>query len=178
MTRWDEIEGALGFWRGPLSNFRMLDPAPMIAAGWHGRATSPERWPMRTVEHGFQACKATSREDFEMILAQPGPMDAKRSGRHVTPLRPDWETVKYDIMLHLLRVKFRDVTLRAVLLATGERTLVEASPHDAEWGGWDRQARAWTGANLLGRALMDVRAEISGEILPAAQITPLPAVPS
>jgi predicted NAD-dependent protein-ADP-ribosyltransferase YbiA (DUF1768 family) len=52
--------------------------------------------------------------------------------------------------------------LRRMLLATGERELVEASPSDRIWGvGFaerdaQRNRHRW-GQNLLGRALMDVR---------------------
>jgi ribA/ribD-fused uncharacterized protein len=55
--------------------------------------------------------------------------------------------------------------LRALLLATGERELVEAAPGDRVWGiGFaEREAgarrEAW-GENLLGKALMDVRARL------------------
>ena len=55
-----------------------------------------------------------------------------------------------------------DGSLRAMLLATGARDLVEASPYDAIWGiGFaERDAEAmrehW-GDNLLGKALMEVR---------------------
>lgn len=55
--------------------------------------------------------------------------------------------------------------LRAMLLATGERELVEASPRDRVWGvgfGAERAARerARWGRNLLGVVLMDVRARL------------------
>ena len=56
-------------------------------------------------------------------------------------------------------------SLRAVLLATGERELVEASPFDRIWGVGFRPADApffrdeW-GLNLLGQALMAVRTEL------------------
>lgn len=59
-------------------------------------------------------------------------------------------------------------SLRAQLLATGDRELVEASPRDRIWGvGFaERNAGAnrhrW-GQNLLGKALMDVRGRLRGE---------------
>ncbi|PON27631.1 hypothetical protein TGAM01_v203398 [Trichoderma gamsii] len=54
-------------------------------------------------------------------------------------------------------------SLRVTLLGTGERELVEASPFDRIWGVGFKPAdaganrRRW-GLNLLGKALMDVRA--------------------
>ena len=67
--------------------------------------------------------------------------------------------------------KFRqNEALLDFLLSTTGKVLVEASPHDRIWGIGLRQddprarIRAeWQGANLLGFALMDVRAEL-GEL--------------
>ncbi|UNI19240.1 hypothetical protein JDV02_005437 [Purpureocillium takamizusanense] len=56
-------------------------------------------------------------------------------------------------------------SLREMLMATGDREIVEASPYDAIWGiGFtERDAEAmrehW-GENLLGKALMEVRREL------------------
>jgi ribA/ribD-fused uncharacterized protein len=58
--------------------------------------------------------------------------------------------------------------LRKRLLATGDRELVEASPLDRVWGiGFverdaGRNRQAW-GQNLLGKAVMDVRARLREE---------------
>ena len=60
-------------------------------------------------------------------------------------------------------------TLAEVLLATGEREIVEASPMDRIWGiGFgERKAeevgRERWGLNLLGKALMEVRSELREE---------------
>ncbi|OAQ81364.1 hypothetical protein VFPBJ_03948 [Purpureocillium lilacinum] len=56
-------------------------------------------------------------------------------------------------------------SLREMLLATGEREIVEASPYDSIWGiGFtERDAegmREHWGENLLGKALMEVRSEL------------------
>jgi ribA/ribD-fused uncharacterized protein len=56
----------------------------------------------------------------------------------------------------------KHATLREMLLATGDKELVEASPFDRIWGvGFDPKTAAdnresW-GLNLLGKALMEVR---------------------
>ena len=62
----------------------------------------------------------------------------------------------------------RAPSFRDVLLATGIRELVEASPFDRIWGvgfaakGAERNRRKW-GLNLLGKCLMEVREQFRGE---------------
>lgn len=61
-----------------------------------------------------------------------------------------------------------ETNLREALLATGDRPLVEASPHDRTWGiGFkaadaERNRRRW-GFNLLGKCLMEVREQLRSE---------------
>lgn len=62
-------------------------------------------------------------------------------------------------MLDVVRAKFADEPLRALLLSTGEQLLAEDSPYDPVWG-WRDHAGAYSGSNLLGRALMRVRDEL------------------
>lgn len=73
-------------------------------------------------------------------------------------LRADWDAVRLDIMLLVLREKFRQSDVaRQALLATGTAALVENSPRDAFWG----SGRAiGVGQNHLGRLLMLVRNEL------------------
>jgi N-glycosidase YbiA len=112
-----------------------------------------------TVEHYFQACKATDAVAHDRVRTAPTPKEAKRRGRAVA-LRHDWEDVKRDVMLTALRAKFQDPALRELLLATGTRTIGEDSPYDHEWGIRDRRG-GYGGQNLLGQALMRVRAELT-----------------
>lgn len=60
-----------------------------------------------------------------------------------------------------------------MLLETGSKVLVEASPHDRIWGIGMAQEHAdapyperWLGENRLGRILMEVRDELSKELKP------------
>jgi hypothetical protein len=71
----------------------------------------------------------------------------------------NWEEAKGSIMLHALRKKFATGKLRDLLLATGDRPLVEGSPFDSYWG----CGRTGKGKNRLGELLMLVRAELRGE---------------
>jgi len=115
-------------------------------------------WP--TVEHYFQAQTFSGSENDayrEKIRAAKTPKEAKALGRtRSIPIRPDWEEAKDSIMLAALRKKFATGAVRALLLATGDRPLVEASPFDNYWG----CGRSGKGKNRLGQLLMQVRAEL------------------
>lgn len=75
-------------------------------------------------------------------------------------VRPDWETVKIDVMYRALKCKFSIYPhLNSMLLSTAGSVLVEASPHDLFWGG----GRDGEGLNYLGRLLMQLRSEFLGE---------------
>jgi len=107
-----------------------------------------------SVECAFQAAKTLDtkvRAEFAQLTAA----QAKSHGRRVK-LREDWESVKLEIMEILLRRKFKDSTLRAKLLATGQEQLIEGNWwHDTFWGVCNG-----VGENHLGRLLMRVRDEI------------------
>ena len=115
---------------------------------------------MPSVEHGFQLAKTKDRHLREAILREGlTPGQVKHRCRHI-PLRPDWEQVKVGIMLDLLRAKFEDPDLQAALLATGDDILVEGNTwHDTYWGEC-RCPRCRGGQNVLGKLLMQVRAEL------------------
>jgi N-glycosidase YbiA len=112
-----------------------------------------------TVEHAFQAAKATNWPDFRRVWLAPTAAEAKRIGRWEISPRADWATHRFHAMLAALRVKYRIPRFRDALLATGDRPLAEDSPSDFEWGARDRRG-GYTGHNYLGRALMRVRDEL------------------
>lgn len=134
---------------GDLSNFA---PYPIVLQN--------RRWP--TSEHYFQAQKFTDDEHREAIRKTTSPMIAARMGRsRKRPLRPDWETVKDDVMREAVLAKFmQHEELRDLLLSTGEAKLVEHTVNDNYWGdGGDG-----SGKNKLGRILMEIREAMrSGE---------------
>ena len=112
----------------------------------------------RTVEHYFQAQKFRDSAYRERIRACHRPKEAKTLGMtRNPPLREDWEAVKDEYMLQGVRKKFQTHEHpRAVLLSTGNVTIVENSPIDPYWGcGPDG-----SGLNRLGAILMQVRAEL------------------
>jgi N-glycosidase YbiA len=115
-------------------------------------------WP--TVEHYFQAQKFPGAENAvyrEKIRTAKTPKEAKAlGGTRSIQIRLDWEEAKESIMLNALRRKFAAAKLHELLLATGDRPLIEASPFDNYWG----SGRSGKGKNRLGELLMQVRAEL------------------
>lgn len=108
-----------------------------------------------TLEHAFQAAKTRDREERREIRSATSPGQAKRRGQKVQ-LRPDWESVKVEVMRGLLRKKFAVPELARLLLATGDRKLIEGNTwNDCFWG-----VCGGVGKNWLGRLLMDLRAEL------------------
>ena len=92
-----------------------------------------------TVEHAYQAAKFSDAEYAERIRNAESPRAAKTLGQaRDVVLRPDWDAVKQAEMLRLIAAKFclgvNDQGLPALLLATGKKRLIEASPTDAFWG--------------------------------------------
>lgn len=117
---------------------------------------SPVTYP--TVEHYFQASKASTGAEHKRVAGAPSARAAKRLGRKVK-LRADWEEIKEEVMETALREKFRQKRFAALLLATGDKEIAEDSPHDFEWGARDPSG-GWSGENKLGRLLMKVREEL------------------
>ena len=95
------------------------------------------------------------------------PRKAKSLGRNVD-LRADWEEVKYDLMVAVLKAKFtQHGDLGAKLLSTGDEELMENTTgwHDNIWGNCDcERCKNIQGQNLLGKALMEVRKSLKGDI--------------
>ena len=82
-----EADGTLYFCVGWLSNFGP-DARLQLPFGKCGHHEN-NRVPVRTVEHWCQACKATSRRQFDAIRMCGTAAAAKRAGRD-TELRPDY----------------------------------------------------------------------------------------
>ncbi|MFD3455176.1 NADAR family protein [Streptomyces sp. NPDC058691] len=125
-----------------------------------------------TAEHWMMAGKARlfgDEETLTKILAAPHPHAAKELGRQVRDFDGQaWERRRSELVVEGNVAKFgQDPALRAYLLGTGRRVLVEASPVDRIWGiglALDDERAAdpaqWRGLNLLGFALMEARARL------------------
>jgi ribA/ribD-fused uncharacterized protein len=126
----------------------------------------------RTAEHFMMAEKARLFGDesaVRNILSAPDPGTAKQHGRAVRGFDESaWRAVRYRLVVAGNTAKFRQhPALASFLLSTGGDVLVEASPLDTIWGiglAHDsvdaRSPERWRGLNLLGFALMEVRAAL------------------
>ncbi|AEW97242.1 NADAR family protein [Streptantibioticus cattleyicolor] len=126
-----------------------------------------------TAEHWMMAGKARLSGDAETaarVLAAGHPGEAKTLGRQVRGFDEErWVRHRWELVVAGNLAKFgQDPALRAFLLGTGSRVLVEASPLDRVWGTGvtadDERAAdpaRWPGLNLLGFALMEARARLA-----------------
>lgn len=146
------------FWRGPFSNWH---PAPI-------KDPLLNNLSFASSEHAFMYRKAQFSNDHEtaanILHYGTDPAAAKRLGRLIVGFdERAWSCVREGIMTYVCLLKYQqNPDLRAVLLLTENRVLVEASPYDGVWGiklsVEDAAAgKPWDGLNLLGECLMKVR---------------------
>lgn len=111
--------------------------------------------PYASVEHAYQAQKATNRHDHHYIASASGAGEARRRGREITP-RGDFDEFKEFLMLRLLYAKFiANPTIRKQLIATFPHELIHGNMHSDEFWGINRRTGA--GENKLGKLLMLLR---------------------
>lgn len=123
-------------------------------------------------EQYMMAQKARLFDDKDMfaaIMASNNPRDQKAFGRKVKGFdAAKWNEIARLVVYRANLAKFaQNPSLKAWLLQTGKREIVEASPEDRVWGIglgenddriWDRAQ--WRGTNWLGLAIMQVRSDI------------------
>jgi len=122
-----------------LSNFHVADV-------WYEGILYP------STEHAYQAAKTLDenvRREFLTLTCNK----AKHKGQEIG-LRPNWESIKYDVMFAVVFDKFfRHQDLRDLLISTGDKYLEETNHwKDRYYGVCDG-----TGQNVLGKILMEVR---------------------
>lgn len=111
-------------------------------------------------EAAFQAQKCIDKGD-RTKFANLSPNEAKKLGRKI-PLREDWEQVKVSVMREIVRAKFaQNHDLAQKLIATGNAYLEEGNTWgDRTWGTVNG-----SGANHLGKILMEIREEIRNGVI-------------
>lgn len=161
------------FWGGPLSNWY---PAPFKCSFFPIKSEqdmSLEDWNLpevvkySCVEQYMMAAKAIcfeDRETYDKIMATDSPKEQKALGRQVNNFDPKlWDAISLNVVKYACYQKFsKNKELGDYLLSTGDKFLVEASPHDRIWGiGYTEKdafhnLNDW-GENRLGNILMEVR---------------------
>jgi ribA/ribD-fused uncharacterized protein len=124
-------------------------------ANFHPSTVYIEGKPYPTLEHAYQASKASTEEEKELIRRARTPMEAKKLGRALI-LPEGWENGRVELMRRLVRSKFENPLLRELLLLTGDAELIQDNKwNDRFWG-----VCRGEGENWLGKILMEVRQEI------------------
>jgi ribA/ribD-fused uncharacterized protein len=152
------------FWSGPFSQ-------------WQRCEFELDDITFNTAEQAMMYFKALLFNDLEIagkISKAIDPGKQKALGRQVRNFSErKWDEHKIDIVHRVNLAKFgQNKGLRRKLFQTGEKTLVETSPHDLIWGIGLDESRAletpvnqWPGQNLLGQVLTDVRDQLR-EVFP------------
>ncbi len=142
----------------------------------------------RHVEQYLMAQKAKLFHDskrYTAILRADTPEECKQLGREVFPFDNSvWEEHRYSILKAGVKAKFEQSNeLMEKLLSTGNSVIAEASPKDNIFGiGMSKEEaeqvdfQNWRGQNLLGKALMEVRAELSNDSQTVSDIVRSPSL--
>lgn len=111
-------------------------------------------------EAAFQATKTADPNRRAAFRAYTGEK-AREKGAALYP-SPEWESRKIGIMREILSAKFRqNPALAGQLLATGNAALLNLTNKDRDCWGINRYT--YTGENMLGKLLTELRAELSEE---------------
>lgn len=131
-----------------------------VFGNWSAHAV--DLWGQRfpSVEHAYHFKKfdETAPNVAEQIMTARSPYEAARIAKaHKNERRADWDERKVDIMTDIIRAKvWQNQDVKEILLATGNRTIIENSPWDDFWGcGSDG-----SGQNMAGKILMQIRNEL------------------
>ncbi len=125
-------------------------------------------YPCRVTFHGrtfenseaaYASEKCLLESDKDRFVGLTGGQ-AKRLGREVK-IRPDWESIKVQVMREVLRAKFGQHSDLFYLLRQTQEKLIEINEwNDTFWG-----VCKGIGENYLGRLLMEIRDDFRGVTL-------------
>lgn len=146
-----------------------------IYSNWYPAKFTVQKHEYANTEQYMMAEKANLFQDSKihsLILKEKNPAECKKLGRLVAGFNESkWQNCRCKIMVTGCYAKFsQNPRLKEVLLATGNKILVEASPYDDIWGiKMSKDAKGienpnyWKGLNLLGFCLMEVRELLKNE---------------
>jgi type I restriction enzyme S subunit len=130
----------------------------------------------------YQACRFPHRQDVQkLIIEQHSPMAAKMVSKpHRNDTRPDWNRIRVRVMRWTLQVKLAMhwPEFGGLLLATGDRPIVEDSRRDDFWGALRQENGTLVGMNVLGHLLMELREELKGPNKESLRVVAPPPIPN
>lgn len=136
---------------------------------------------IRTSEALYQACRFPHMPEVQhLIIEQTSPMTAKmRSKPFRKQSRGDWDSVRIKIMRWCIRVKLAQnwYEFGRLLLATGDRPIVEQSNKDDFWGAKVTEDGTLVGMNVLGRLLMELREQLKADADESMKAVTPPSIP-
>ena len=136
---------------------------------------------IRTSEALYQACRFPHLPDVQRrIINEYSPMTAKMQSKLFRKKsRLDWNAVRVKIMRWCLQVKLAQnwQPFGDLLLATGDRPIVERSRKDDFWGAKVTEGDMLVGMNILGRLLMELREQLKAEELERLRVVEPLAIP-
>ena len=119
-----------------------------------------------STEHYYQASKyfhkKKSSKKYKKLIKKIKNASTPREAKAVAydtdlEIENEWNVKKYEVMLKAVRAKFsQNKKLKSLLMATGNRRIIEHSCKDLYWGNGCNDK----GMNFLGRILMQVRTEL------------------
>ena len=127
-----------------------------------------------SVEHIYQFKKVTAAGNPDIaaqIIGTENPMEAMFIGKRITPPDPSWNDKAKEILKEALSIKFKHPAMRLALLQT-QKVIGEATKHSYFGTGLtmaDKQSfdpKMWTGKNVMGSLLMEVRKELGHKDTP------------
>lgn len=117
-------------------------------------------------ENMYQAFKTLERRERKLIAKLP-PNQSKNYWKFNSIKNPTFHADKIGYMELAIRAKFKNPDLAVKLLRTGSAELIEGN----WWGDgfWGVVERTGHGHNHLGKLLMQIRKELSEELIPKTQ---------
>lgn len=152
------------FWSGVFSN-------------WHPSKFIIDGVEFKNCEQYMMYKKALMFYDYDAakkIMQTSNPKEQKAIGRQVKNFKDDvWVKYCRDIVCDANYAKFtQNKDMLEELLSTGNKELVEASPHDLRWGCGLEESNPfihdksnWPGTNWLGEVLTKLRNDLKNELI-------------
>lgn len=113
-----------------------------------------------SVENWYQASK-THNLGIKQRMAKMNPYEAKNYGSVISK-RPDWDSVKLEVMKLGIDYKFNQDNFKNLLINTGSAELIEGNYHGDKF--WGVDLRTNKGSNHLGNMIEGKRIAIYEEI--------------